>query len=468
MRKPLVVLSVVLSASFGTASVVDTLAAPATASNPTKNTPPAPPALSSNRTTAAAGPSNSVSGAQIVQLALKYQGYPYTATGNSPATGFSCVGFTSYVLRSLGIQIPGDLPGSLAFARQVPFSQLQPGDLLYFQYTLPYMPRLSHDGIYIGNGKFIHSEYYGYGVRISSFYNDPKDGNYWIQHYMTANRPWGGAAVSPVISAPAQTSVVRPTVKTTSQVAVIGGKRAVVTVARLNVRSAPSRWGSIITVTTQGTEVTILGRSKRKAWYKVQLPNGTIGWVVAFGIGMAQPAGTPSATANKVRSGLPSQPARTGYPSVTRPRVMTTIQVSGLRVHTNPSLGAPVITSLAAGQKVRVVSQGKTWTKVQLAGGQIGYVARWYTSAGATTGRARARKVRYTTPSRSTAGSAVQGTARLTAGVRIHAGPGLSARVIGTAIAGTRVTVLGRSGKWVLVRLPGGRTGYVFGLYVRR
>jgi cell wall-associated NlpC family hydrolase len=71
---------------------------------------------------------------------------------------------------------------------QVPMDQLQPGDLLFFQNTN--WPGLSHVGIYIGDGKFVHAEYYGVGVTVSSLSNDPRDANYWSVHYRTANRPW--------------------------------------------------------------------------------------------------------------------------------------------------------------------------------------------------------------------------------------------------------------------------------------
>src|SRR5579872_4298828 len=125
---------------------------------------------------------NSVSGGQIVQTALRYLGVPYSLTGATPKQGFSCIGFVSYVYHLNGIALPGDLGGAMSYAPLVPFSQLQPGDILYFQNTI--WTGLSHAAIYIGGGRFVHSEWFGYGgVRISSFNNDPRDGNYWITKY---------------------------------------------------------------------------------------------------------------------------------------------------------------------------------------------------------------------------------------------------------------------------------------------
>src|SRR5947209_9405821 len=135
-----------------------------------------------------------VSGSAVVQLAMKYLGYPYTATGNSPSIGFSCIGFVAYVYRSLGISMPGDLGNARAFAPAVSFSNLLPGDVLFFQNTV--WAGLSHAAIYIGGGRFVHAEWYNRGVVTSSFTNDPVDGNYWTAHYLGANRPWTGAATT--------------------------------------------------------------------------------------------------------------------------------------------------------------------------------------------------------------------------------------------------------------------------------
>lgn len=64
---------------------------------------------------------------------------------------------------------------------------LQPGDVVYFSNTI--WLGLSHAGIYIGNGQFIHAEWYNVGVTITSFTADPHDWSYWQGHYATANRP---------------------------------------------------------------------------------------------------------------------------------------------------------------------------------------------------------------------------------------------------------------------------------------
>src|SRR5947209_4647434 len=137
----------------------------------------------------------SVSGSAIDQTALRYLGYAYTTVGNSPSTGFSCIGFVSYVYGVNGIPVPDDLGGAIAYAAPVAFSDLQPGDVLFFGNTV--WPGLSHTAIYLGGGRFIHAEWYNRGVVISSFTNDPVDFNYWTEHYIGANRPWGVIATPP-------------------------------------------------------------------------------------------------------------------------------------------------------------------------------------------------------------------------------------------------------------------------------
>jgi cell wall-associated NlpC family hydrolase len=128
---------------------------------------------------------------QLVKTALSYVGTPYTQTGTSPQTGFSSIGFVSYVYATEGVQLPYSYQLILKSAPRVKKANLQPGDLVFFKNTV--WPGLSHVGIYIGNGQFVHAEYYGVGVRVSSFVNDSRDGNYWATHFKAANRPQGSS-----------------------------------------------------------------------------------------------------------------------------------------------------------------------------------------------------------------------------------------------------------------------------------
>lgn len=140
---------------------------------------------------AAAAPSHvgadHTTGAAIVQDALRYLGTRYTPTGDSPETGFSDVGFVQYVYGLEGISLPADLPDLLASGPRVSKATLRPGDLVFFKNTV--WTGISHVGIYLGHGKFIHAEWYGIGVTVTSIKGDARDGNYWTTHYKTARNP---------------------------------------------------------------------------------------------------------------------------------------------------------------------------------------------------------------------------------------------------------------------------------------
>jgi cell wall-associated NlpC family hydrolase len=104
-------------------------------------------------------------GEQIVSFALQFQGYPYVYAGEGPYA-FDCSGFTMFVIHNtLGIDIPHDMRVQYQMGRPVGRDELQPGDEVFFANTLH--PGMSHTGIYIGGGQFIHAETESSGVRIS-------------------------------------------------------------------------------------------------------------------------------------------------------------------------------------------------------------------------------------------------------------------------------------------------------------
>lgn len=113
----------------------------------------------------------------ITGFALAYVGYPYVAAGNTPG-GFDCSGFTQFViLNTLGIDIGHGLGGQPGAGWWVDYGAWLPGDLVFFQNT--YQAGLSHVGIYIGDGLFVHAENEGTGVTISSMYSAYYGSRYW-------------------------------------------------------------------------------------------------------------------------------------------------------------------------------------------------------------------------------------------------------------------------------------------------
>jgi peptidoglycan DL-endopeptidase CwlO len=91
---------------------------------------------------------------------MQYLGTPYVYGGASPA-GFDCSGFVMYVFSQIGVSLPHNAAAQYGYGMPVSQSQLQPGDLVFFN-------GLGHDGIYIGGNQFIHSPHTGDVVKIST------------------------------------------------------------------------------------------------------------------------------------------------------------------------------------------------------------------------------------------------------------------------------------------------------------
>ena len=122
----------------------------------------------------------SVTGDQIVALAKQNLGVPYKWGGTTPS-GFDCSGFVYYVLNTLGIKASRTLTTMYAQGTEVSKSELKPGDIVFFKNT--YKSGLSHVGIYVGGGQFIHSPHSGKVVSYADLNSD-----YYTSHYYGAVR----------------------------------------------------------------------------------------------------------------------------------------------------------------------------------------------------------------------------------------------------------------------------------------
>jgi peptidoglycan DL-endopeptidase CwlO len=96
----------------------------------------------------------------VVGIAMQYLGTPYVYGGASPS-GFDCSGFIMYVFAQVGVSLPHNAAAQYGYGSPVSRSQLQPGDLVFFD-------GLGHAGIYTGGNSFIHSPHTGDVVKISS------------------------------------------------------------------------------------------------------------------------------------------------------------------------------------------------------------------------------------------------------------------------------------------------------------
>lgn len=123
---------------------------------------------------------SSASGSQIVAQAQKYLGCPYAAGGASPS-GFDCSGFVYYVLKQLGFSPYRTPVDQYKMGSSVAKSSLKTGDIVFFSGTGS--AGISHVGIYVGSGQFIHAP----NSRSTVSYSDLTSG-YWAEHYYGARR----------------------------------------------------------------------------------------------------------------------------------------------------------------------------------------------------------------------------------------------------------------------------------------
>ena len=101
---------------------------------------------------------------ELVFTALGFMGVPYRRGGNSAETGFDCSGFVRAMYeQTVGLILPRRAEQQAASTQKIDRSDLQPGDLVFFN-TM--RRAFSHVGIYVGEGKFIHSPKPGAEVRV--------------------------------------------------------------------------------------------------------------------------------------------------------------------------------------------------------------------------------------------------------------------------------------------------------------
>ena len=123
----------------------------------------------------------------LVVTAMGFLGVPYRRGGNTAESGFDCSGFVrSMYERTVGLVLPRKANEQAAATQAIDKHDLQPGDLVFFN-TLK--KAFSHVGIYVGEGKFIHSPRPGAQVRVEDMSQ-----SYWKQRFDGARRVMGMAA----------------------------------------------------------------------------------------------------------------------------------------------------------------------------------------------------------------------------------------------------------------------------------
>jgi len=118
---------------------------------------------------------------ELVMYAVSLADTPYRYGGNSSNSGFDCSGFVGHVYRhSLDIALPRTSREISRIGRPIGQSELAPGDLVFYNTR---HASFSHVGIYVGDGKFVHSPRSGEIVRTEQMQM-----HYWAARYDGARR----------------------------------------------------------------------------------------------------------------------------------------------------------------------------------------------------------------------------------------------------------------------------------------
>ena len=122
----------------------------------------------------------------LVGLAMQLRHVRYVRGGRDPSTGFDCSGFVRYVFeRALGLELPTNSASQYLIGHIVHRNDMQPGDLVFFRTAdRRGKGRISHVGIYVSEGRFIHSPRRGESVRVDNLAD-----SYWAKRFAGARRP---------------------------------------------------------------------------------------------------------------------------------------------------------------------------------------------------------------------------------------------------------------------------------------
>ncbi|MCJ0763592.1 C40 family peptidase [Variovorax terrae] len=127
---------------------------------------------------------------ELVVNAMGFLGVPYRRGGNTAETGFDCSGFVRAMYeQTVGLILPRRADQQAAATEKIDKTELQPGDLVFFN-TM--RRAFSHVGIYVGEGKFIHSPKPGAEVRVEDMRM-----SYWQRRFDGARRVHASQSAQP-------------------------------------------------------------------------------------------------------------------------------------------------------------------------------------------------------------------------------------------------------------------------------
>ncbi len=453
------------------------------------------------------------SASAIVTTAEQYIGYPYATVGDEPSTGFSCIGLVHFVFAQNGVNVPENLSQAYASAPQVDQTNLQPGDLVFFQNTV--WAGISHVDIYVGAGKMIGADSAQTGVQWDTLADA-----YWQQHYLGATRPLStstGTPVDPLATiAPAGTSVNSPPTGTPSLPTATPTPTGMPSTSAVtpvpSVAALSSATESSLSVTAGMTVTTwrnapIYARPRDRdarpidmvapfvpltvtqtdgVWVNVSYASGTQdGWVRRSDLTLqaAAASGSGSDSGSAGRSGPNGRGSTANGPGATSP---TTTDHSATRatrvapdasatVYTSPSTDSAVVVTLTPGTHVVVLQTQGPWDGIVLPDGTVGWIADSAlgptlidgagTGTSGTSPRGGTSHVQEGLSNGSTdtrASSAMRSRAVVTADVLfVRADPDPLARILRRVHAGDRLAILATTHGWDYVSQRDGARGWV-------
>jgi cell wall-associated NlpC family hydrolase len=118
-------------------------------------------------------------GGAVAELAIGMVGARYRYGGTDPIEGFDCSGLAFYAYTQAGYRIPRTSQEQFRAARKIALHEAGAGDLVFFQDQ----EKLSHVGIYLGGGRFVHAPANGQKVAVASM-----SSAYYQQHLVAVGR----------------------------------------------------------------------------------------------------------------------------------------------------------------------------------------------------------------------------------------------------------------------------------------
>lgn len=118
-------------------------------------------------------------GAAIARLAMGQVGTPYHYGGTNPTQGFDCSGLVFYTYTQAGYTVPRTSQEQFRATRKISLGDATAGDLMFFQDQA----KLSHVGIYLGGGRFVHAPSSGQQVAVADL-----DLPYYREHLVAIGR----------------------------------------------------------------------------------------------------------------------------------------------------------------------------------------------------------------------------------------------------------------------------------------